>query len=65
MARSSIQATVMELESVYQDHIPGLDANSTACHSTADLEMAVITQEMMSMREDRADLRAKVNKIYI
>lgn len=61
MARSSIQATVMELESVYQDHVPPLEGSSSSvCNSTADLEMAVLAQEMMAMREDRADLRAKV-----
>jgi hypothetical protein len=51
----------MELESVYQDHVPPLEGSSSSvCNSTADLEMAVLAQEMMAMREDRADLRAKV-----
>ena len=50
----------MELESVHaREDIPTPAPTSTK-HSAADLELAVLVQELCGMREERADLRARV-----
>ena len=53
--RASVQATIIhELESHHPEH--DLKPNES---KTADLEIAVLVQELMAMREDKADLRAQ------
>lgn len=55
--RASIQSTIIqELETHHPEHeqIGGIESK------TADLEMAVLVQELMAMREEKADLRAQV-----
>ena len=65
LIRSSIQSTVVALESLHSefDDVPPA-ASSSGCssipsslRSAADLEMAVLVQELMAMREDKADLK--------
>jgi len=65
IAKSQVQNTVMELESIHaRDDPPESTLSSQGSHSphhnNADLEMAVLVQELMGMREERADLRAKI-----
>ena len=62
MAKSQVQSTVMELESIHgrEDLAPSSTLSSQDSHHNADLEMAVLIQELMGMREERADLRAKI-----
>ncbi len=56
-ARVSVQATLLtELESHHPEH--DIKPNVS---KTADLEVAVLVQELMAMREDKADLRAQVH----
>ena len=55
--KSSIQATIIqELETHHPEH--DLKPNES---KTADLELAVLVQELMAMREEKADLRAQVH----
>ena len=59
--RASIQASILDLEPLHID--PDLSANSLRKNgrdSQADLESAVLQQELMASRESEADLRAKV-----
>ena len=64
MAKSQVQSTVMELESIHGREDPApvstLSSQGSHSHNNADLEMAVLIQELMGMREERADLRAKI-----
>jgi len=65
VGRSQVQSTVMELESIHADKDPPpvstlSSQESRNGNSNADLEMAVLIQELMCMREERADLRAKI-----
>ena len=62
VAKSQVQNTVMELESIHgrDDLCPPSSSSTSPHHTTADLEMAVLVQELMAMREERADLRAKI-----
>ena len=65
VGRSQVQSTVMELESIHADKDPPpvstlSSQDSRNGNSNADLEMAVLIQELMGMREERADLRAKI-----
>ena len=68
LIRSSIQSTVVGLESLHSEfnEVPhpssstsgGASASSpSSMRSAADLEMAVLVQELMAMREDKADLK--------
>ena len=64
LIRSSIQSTVVGLESLHTefDDVPrtaSCDGASSpsSLRSAADLEMAVLVQELMAMREDKADLK--------
>ena len=55
--RSSIQSTIFhELETHHPEH--DLKPNES---KTAELELAVLVQELMAMREEKADLRAQVH----
>merc|ERR1712096_407797 len=47
----------MELESLYPDKCPRENLGHT---KTLDLEMAVLVQELMAMKEEKADLRQKL-----
>lgn len=68
--RASIQNSVVELEPLHHDpDLPLLTASSSGTStrkalkeskSQADLEHAVLQQELMASREEKADLRAKV-----
>ena len=64
LIRSSIQSTVVGLESLHSefDDVPrpassGSAYSPSSLRSAADLEMAVLVQELMAMREDKADLK--------
>ena len=68
LIRSSIQSTAVELESLHcefedvpQPSAAPADVSTTSpsscMRSAADLEMAVLVQELMAMREDKADLK--------
>ena len=60
ISRVSVQATIVtELESHHPEH--DLKPNES---KTADLEIAVLVQELMAMREDKADLRAQA-RLYV
>ena len=56
-SRGSIQATLIkDLESHHPEHdLRPIESK------TADLEIAVLVQELMAMREEKADLRAQVH----
>ena len=56
-SRSSVQATLIkDLESHHPEHdLRPIESK------TADLEIAVLVQELMAMREEKADLRAQVH----
>ena len=58
MIRSSIQGSLVEIEPIHNE--PDLRKPSQKNVPAADLEQAVLQQELMSSREDAADLRAKV-----
>lgn len=65
--RSSIQGSIAELEPLHNDpDIPkslssgSRQGSSQSKYNQLDLEQAVLQQELMAGREDRADLRAKV-----
>ena len=56
-SRASVQATLInELESHHPEHDKKPHESKTA-----DLEIAVLVQELMAMREEKADLRAQVH----
>ena len=65
LIRSSIQATVVGLESLHSEFedvpLAASSSGGSSCpsslRSAADLEMAVLVQELMAMREDKADLK--------
>ena len=68
LIRSSIRSTAVELESLHSEFedVPqpsapaanGSAASPSSCmRSAADLEMAVLVQELMAMREEKADLK--------
>ena len=56
-SRASVQATLItDLESHHPEHdLKPIESK------TADLEIAVLVQELMAMREEKADLRAQVH----
>lgn len=65
VGRVQVQGTVMELESIHSVEEGRKDRREEGRKdrrgsSTAELEMAVLLQEMMAGREERADLRAQV-----
>ena len=59
--RSSIQGSIAELEPLHNDpDIPKALSSTRQGSQQLDLEQAVLQQELMAGREERADLRAKV-----
>ena len=69
VAKGQVQSTVMELESVHGREEAAAPASTLSSGgsshrdphtNTAELELAVLVQELMGMREERADLRARV-----
>ena len=65
LGRSSVQSTVMELESFHkgEDNISTLSTHSSnkgKVPMAADLEMAVCVQELMCSKEEIAVMRAKI-----
>ncbi|KAJ4451550.1 hypothetical protein ANN_03016, partial [Periplaneta americana] len=58
--RSSVRATVVELESCHVEPLVARQPISLAEARKLDLETAVLMQELMAMREDKAELRARV-----
>lgn len=58
--RSSVRATVVELESFHAEPLWARQPVSLAEARKLDLETAVLMQELMAMREDKAELRARV-----
>ncbi|XP_023711663.1 colorectal mutant cancer protein isoform X4 [Cryptotermes secundus] len=58
--RSSVRATVVELESCHAEPLSTRQPMSLAEARKLDLETAVLMQELMAMREDKAELRARV-----
>ncbi|PSN36345.1 Colorectal mutant cancer protein [Blattella germanica] len=58
--RSSVRATVVELESCHAEPLVSRQPISLAEARKLDLETAVLMQELMAMREDKAELRARV-----
>ena len=61
--KNSIQATIIqELETHHPEHDLKPESGIRKPESkTADLELAVLVQELMAMREEKADLRAQVH----
>ncbi|KAL4216354.1 hypothetical protein ACF0H5_024081 [Mactra antiquata] len=55
--QSTVQCTVMELESIYCD--PEIDKKQKYDAHRLDLENAVIMQELMAMKEEKAELKAQ------
>ncbi|XP_052267563.1 colorectal mutant cancer protein-like isoform X2 [Dreissena polymorpha] len=55
--QSKVHLTVMELESVYSDS--SLEKKNRADAQRLDLENAVIMQELMAVKEEKADLKAQ------
>ncbi|XP_054258274.1 colorectal mutant cancer protein-like isoform X2 [Macrosteles quadrilineatus] len=59
--RGRVRDTVVELESLVDLPPPPYTTPASAGHSRKlDLETAVLMQELMAMREDKAELRAKI-----
>ncbi|XP_049785034.1 colorectal mutant cancer protein isoform X1 [Schistocerca cancellata] len=58
--RSAVRATVVELESCHAEPPSPRPPVSIAEARKLDLETAVLMQELMAMREDKAELRARV-----
>ncbi|XP_017889893.1 colorectal mutant cancer protein isoform X2 [Ceratina calcarata] len=58
--RAMVRSTVMELESVHVEPLNSKNTISLAEARKLDLETAVLMQELMAMREDKAELRARV-----
>ncbi|RZF48714.1 hypothetical protein LSTR_LSTR011344 [Laodelphax striatellus] len=63
--RATIEGTVVKLESYYEEQPPPplLLSCSPARARKLDLETAVLMQEVMSMREEKADLNASVYQL--
>jgi len=57
--RSSVKITVMELESVHIDPLMPESAAANPDAQRLDLENAVLMQELMAMKEDKAELRSQ------
>nr|CAI5820112.1 unnamed protein product [Callosobruchus analis] len=60
LERSSIQGTYVALESTQIEHVPVYPSTYQEARKM-DLEMAVMMQELMGLREDKAEL---ISKIY-
>nr|CAH7742352.1 unnamed protein product [Callosobruchus chinensis] len=60
LERSSIQGTYVALESTQIEHVPVCPSSYQEARKM-DLEMAVMMQELMGLREDKAEL---ISKIY-
>nr|CAD7402616.1 unnamed protein product [Timema poppensis] len=58
--RSTVRATVVELESCHVEPLAVRHTISLAEARKLDLETAVLMQELMATREDKAELRARV-----
>ncbi|XP_033219789.1 colorectal mutant cancer protein isoform X4 [Belonocnema kinseyi] len=58
--RSMVRSTTVELESVHAEPLNSKHTISLAEARKLDLETAVLMQELMAMREDKAELRARV-----
>ncbi|KOX72327.1 Colorectal mutant cancer protein [Melipona quadrifasciata] len=58
--RAMVRSTVVELESVHVEPLNSKNTISLAEARKLDLETAVLMQELMAMREDKAELRARV-----
>ncbi|XP_066598786.1 colorectal mutant cancer protein isoform X1 [Prorops nasuta] len=58
--RSMVRSTTVELESVHAEPLNSKNNISLAEARKLDLETAVLMQELMAMREDKAELRARV-----
>ncbi|XP_034948586.1 LOW QUALITY PROTEIN: colorectal mutant cancer protein [Chelonus insularis] len=58
--RAMVRSTAVELESVHVEPFNSKNAISLAEARKLDLETAVLMQELMAMREDKAELRARV-----
>jgi len=60
VGRAQVQGTVMELESWVREESEAREGEVRGSTMAAELEAAVLVQELMAGREERADLRAKV-----
>ncbi|XP_020292102.1 colorectal mutant cancer protein isoform X2 [Pseudomyrmex gracilis] len=58
--RAMVRSTAVELESVHAEPLNSKTTISLAEARKLDLETAVLMQELMAMREDKAELRARV-----
>ncbi|KAI4496144.1 hypothetical protein M0802_008011 [Mischocyttarus mexicanus] len=58
--RTMVRSTAVELESVHVEPLNSKNTISLAEARKLDLETAVLMQELMAMREDKAELRARV-----
>ncbi|XP_047351395.1 colorectal mutant cancer protein isoform X1 [Vespa velutina] len=58
--RAMVRSTAVELESVHVEPLNSKNTISLAEARKLDLETAVLMQELMAMREDKAELRARV-----
>ncbi|XP_063979166.1 colorectal mutant cancer protein isoform X1 [Diachasmimorpha longicaudata] len=58
--RAMVRSTAVELETVHVEPINSKNTISLAEARKLDLETAVLMQELMAMREDKAELRARV-----
>ncbi|XP_029669137.1 colorectal mutant cancer protein isoform X1 [Formica exsecta] len=58
--RTMVRSTAVELESVHAEPLNTKNTISLAEARKLDLETAVLMQELMAMREDKAELRARV-----
>ncbi|XP_043480973.1 colorectal mutant cancer protein [Leptopilina heterotoma] len=57
---SMVQSTVVEFESVHVEPLNSKHTISLAEARKLDLETAVLMQELMALREDKAELRARI-----
>ncbi|XP_044756213.1 colorectal mutant cancer protein isoform X2 [Coccinella septempunctata] len=57
--RSNIQGTFVALESTYVENIPAKPMNNQESRKM-DLEMAVLLQELMGLREEKSELVSKI-----
>ncbi|XP_046432887.1 colorectal mutant cancer protein isoform X2 [Neodiprion fabricii] len=58
--RAMVRSTAVELESVHAEPLNSKNTISLSEARKLDLETAVLMQELMAMREDKAELRARV-----
>lgn len=58
--RALVRSTAVELETVHVEPLNSKNTISLAEARKLDLETAVLMQELMAMREDKAELRARV-----